>query len=81
TADLGALAQALTREVRGASLDNHAMWASRLRTMANTMVAAGAAVLVLVLFSMTLSVVFATRAATAGNRDVIEVLHFVGAED
>jgi cell division transport system permease protein len=30
---------------------------------------------------MALSVVFATRAAMAGNRDVIEVLHFVGAED
>lgn len=80
-ADLAALGQALTREVRGASLDNHAMWAARLSTMAGTMVAAGAAVLVLVLFSMTLSVVFATRAATAGNRDIIEVLHVVGAED
>lgn len=79
--DLAALGQALGREVRGASLDNHAMWAARLRTMAGTMVAAGTAVLVLVLFSMTLSVVFATRAAAAGNRDIIEVLHVVGAED
>jgi cell division transport system permease protein len=80
-ADLTLLEQALSREVKGASLDNHAMWAARLRTMAGTMVAGGFAVLLLVLGSMTLSVVFATRAATAGNRDVIEVLHFVGAED
>jgi cell division transport system permease protein len=80
-ADLTLLEQALSREVKGASLDNHAMWAARLRTMAGTMVAGGFAVLLLVLVSMTLSVVFATRAATAGNRDVIEVLHFVGAED
>ncbi|NLH80001.1 MAG: ABC transporter permease, partial [Phyllobacteriaceae bacterium] len=35
----------------------------------------------LVFAAMVLSVVFATRAAMAGNRDVIEVLHFVGAED
>lgn len=80
-ADLAALGQALTREVRGASLDDHAIWAARLRTMAGTMVAAGVAILILVLFSMTLSVVFATRAATAGNRDIIAVLHIVGAED
>lgn len=79
--DLAALGQALTREVRGATLDNHAMWAARLRTMAGTMVATGVAVLLLVLISMTLTVVFATRAAAAGNRDIIEVLHFVGAED
>jgi cell division transport system permease protein len=67
--------------VRGASVDDHAVWASRLRTMARTMVVAGFAVVVLMLTAMVLSVVFATRAAMAGNRDVIEVLHFVGAED
>ena len=33
------------------------------------------------LIAMVLSVVFATNAAMAGNRDVIEVLHFCGAED
>jgi cell division transport system permease protein len=78
---LAGLEAALNRDVKGAVLDNHAMWSARLRTMANTMVAAGVVVLLLVLVSMTLSVVFATRAATAGNRTVIEVLHFVGAED
>lgn len=35
----------------------------------------------LMLVALVLSVVFATRAAMAGNRDVIEVLHFCGAED
>ncbi|MCC2110912.1 MAG: ABC transporter permease, partial [Hyphomicrobiales bacterium] len=35
----------------------------------------------LVLVAMVLSVVFATRGAMAGNRTVVEVLHFVGAED
>ena len=37
-------------------------------------------ILVLVLFSMVLSVIFATQAAMSGNKDVVEVLHFVGAE-
>ncbi len=81
TTDLTGLASQLTAKVKSAILDDHSVWAKRLRTMAGTMVAAGAIVLVLVLVAMVLSVVFATRAAMAGNRDVVEVLHFVGAED
>ena len=80
-ADLDALRAVLARDVKGAALDDHRVWVGRLRTMASTMVAVGVAVLVLVLTAMVLSVVFATRGAMAGNRDVIEVLHFVGAED
>lgn len=80
-ANLEDLRANLAREVKGAVLDDHRVWIGRLRTMANTMVAAGVAVLALVLTAMVLSVVFATRGAMAGNRDVIEVLHFVGAED
>ncbi|WP_338053655.1 ABC transporter permease, partial [Prosthecomicrobium hirschii] len=79
--DLVGLRSRLAREVRGAVLDDHSVWAARLRTMAGTMVVAGWLVVILVLSAMVLSVVFATRAAMAGNRDVIEVLHFVGAED
>lgn len=79
--DLAGLRQRLADEVKGAILDDHSIWASRLRTMAGTMVVAGLVVLTLVIVAMVLSVVFATRAAMAGNRDVIEVLHFVGAED
>ena len=35
----------------------------------------------LVLIAMALAVGFATRGAMAGNRDIIEALHFVGAAD
>jgi cell division transport system permease protein len=80
-ADLAGLKARIGAEVRGATVDDHAVWAARLRTMAGTMVVAGVGVVVLMLVAMVLSVVFATRAAMAGNRDVIEVLHFVGAED
>jgi cell division transport system permease protein len=80
-ADLAGLKARIGAEVRGATVDDHAVWAARLRTMAGTMVVAGFGVVVLMLVAMVLSVVFATRAAMAGNRDVIEVLHFVGAED
>lgn len=80
-ADLAGLKARIAAEVRGASVDDHAVWAGRLRTMASTMVLVGFVVVGLMLTAMVLSVVFATRAAMAGNRDVIEVLHFVGAED
>jgi cell division transport system permease protein len=80
-ADLGALAQRLRDEVAGASLDDHGLWLERLSAMANVVTLVGFGVVALVLAATALSVVFATRGAMAGNRDVIEVLHFVGAED
>ena len=80
-ADVAGLRSRVEAEVRGALVDAHAVWAERLRTMAGAMVAVGFAVVALMFVVMVLSVVFATRAAMAGNRDVIEVLHFVGAED
>ncbi len=43
--------------------------------------ATGLGLLVLVGLATILSVVFATRAAVATNRAVVEVLHFVGARD
>jgi cell division transport system permease protein len=81
TADLTGLRAALDKEVEGAVLDDHAVWAARLRTMAGAAVLVGVGVVFLVFAAMILSIVFATRAAMAGNREVIEVLHFVGAED
>ena len=48
---------------------------------AGTIVAAGAMLVLLVLAAAGLAVTFATRGAVAGNRDVVEVLHFVGADD
>jgi cell division transport system permease protein len=49
--------------------------------MANALVAIGLVVLALVLTAMALAVAFATRGAMAGNREIIDVLHLVGAED
>ena len=80
-ADLAALAQRLRDEVPGASLDDHGLWLERLASMARITTFSGFFILGLVMTATALCVVFATRGAMAGNRDVIEVLHFVGAED
>ncbi|WP_262028836.1 cell division protein FtsX [Microvirga sp. Mcv34] len=79
--DFGPLRQALQRDVPGASLDDHALWVSRLSTMANTIIGVGIFLVALVLLAAGLAVIFATRGAMAGNREVVEVLHFVGAND
>lgn len=79
--NLEQLRTTIRQNVTGASVDDHSVWTSRLSAMAGTVVAGGFAIMVLVLGSMVLSVVFATQAAMAGNKDVVSVLHFVGAED
>ncbi|GLK80231.1 cell division protein FtsX [Methylopila turkensis] len=79
--DPSALRSALEKEVPGATLDDHRRFLDRLVAMANTLVGLGLGVLALVLTATVLSVVFATRGAMAGNRDIVQVLHFVGARD
>jgi len=79
--DLKGLSAKLASGVRGATLDDHRSWTSRLKTMANVTVIIGISVLALVFVATILSVVFATRGAMATNHDIVAVLHFVGAED
>lgn len=79
--DLGALRALLREEVPGASLDDHAQWLARLSAMAQTIVAIGAGLVVLVVMAAGLAVAFATRGAMAGNMGIVEVLHYVGARD
>lgn len=75
------LRKALSTGVAGASLDDHRLWMDRLAAMADTVVAVAVVILGLVLIAMGLAVGFATRGAMAGNREIVGVLHFVGAED
>jgi cell division transport system permease protein len=79
--DLAQLRQLLTERVAGVSLDDHRAWMDRMRAMANTTIAGGIGVLLLMLAATMLSVAFATRGAMAANRPIVEVLHFIGATD
>jgi len=81
TPDFAALRNALAAKVPSASLDDHRGWVDRMRTMAETAVIVGIAILALVLVVTVLSVTFATRGAMATNRPIVEVLHYVGATD
>ncbi len=79
--DLAPLRKTLAEQVPGASLDDHRGWIDRMRAMSRTAVVAGLVILALVIAATMLSVSFATRGAMAANRPVIEVLHFIGAQD
>jgi cell division transport system permease protein len=78
--DFEAMRALLKVEVPQAFLDDHRTWVDRLVQMANTTVLIGSGILILVFTAMVLTVIFATRGALSGNRHIIEVLHFVGAE-
>ena len=79
--NFAALRNTLAAQVPTAGLDDHRGWIDRMRTMAETAVVCGLAVLALVLAVTVLSVTFATRGAMATNRPIVEVLHYVGATD
>ncbi len=80
TPDYAAISERLRSEIPGASLDDHRSWVDRLTSMARTTVLGGILVFVLVMTATVLTVVFATRGAMAGNKDIVDVLHFVGAD-
>jgi cell division transport system permease protein len=79
--DLGALRKELSAAVPQADLDDHRIWATRLGAMANAIVILAAALFALMIVAMGTAIGFATRGAVAANREVVEVLHLVGASD
>ncbi|MDE2365122.1 MAG: ABC transporter permease [Hyphomicrobiales bacterium] len=81
TVDFAALRDQLLKSIPTAALDDHRMWSERLADMANVLVAITLVLLALLVTAMALAVSFATHGAMAGNREIIEVLHFVGASD
>ena len=79
-AGLGELKTKLAAAVPTALIDDHQQWSSRLATMARSLVLVGLGILALVLAATGLAIAFATRGAMAGTREIINVLHLVGAE-
>ncbi|QAY97114.1 ABC transporter permease [Methylovirgula ligni] len=79
--DVDALRKAVIDKVPNATIDDHRLWLQRLSIMAGTVVVIAFVILALVMVAMVLAVGFATRGAMAGNREIIEVLHLVGAAD
>src|SRR5690606_20124464 len=67
--------------VKGATLDTHAAWPQQLNLMAGTIVLSGRLVLALIVLATVLAILFATRGTMASNREIVDVLHFIGASN
>jgi cell division transport system permease protein len=79
--DFAALDAALQAEIKGANLDTHRRWEAELTRMAHTLSLLSYVILALISASAIAMVIFAARAVLDANRDVVDVLHLVGATD
>ena len=79
--DFTALRQRLAAEFKGVALDDHRQWQQQIRTVTRSFALGGLAILLLVGAATTAIIISATRSAMASNREIVEVLHFVGATD
>jgi len=81
TVDTGALGRRLAEAVPGAALDDHKPWLANMVRFARTLQGLAFVVVGLIGLATVALVVFATRAGLAVHREVIEVLHLIGARD
>jgi cell division transport system permease protein len=79
--DLVQMRTQLAAQFKGVSLDDHRHWQQQIRTVTRSFALGGLAILMLVGAATTAIIVSATRSALASNREIVEVLHFVGATD
>jgi cell division transport system permease protein len=79
--DISGLEGALSTNGLSASVTDQQKWLKRLDAITAAIATIAVALCLLMTAAMTLAIGFATRGAMVGSREVIEVLHFVGAED
>lgn len=71
----------ISKQFKGVTLDDHRQWQQQIRTVTRSFALGGLAILALVAAATTAIIISATRSALASNREIVEVLHFVGATD
>lgn len=79
--DLAALAADIAAAAPGATLDTHRQWRAELRRAARAASLLAYGILAAVAATTIAIVTFATRAGLSANREVVEVLHLIGARD
>jgi cell division transport system permease protein len=79
--DIKTISEALSQNFEGVTLDDHRRWQAEIRTLTRSAALGGLAVLALVAAATIAVIVSATRSAMASNREIIEVLHYVGATE
>lgn len=79
--DLANIGTVLGRDFAGVTLDDHRRWQQQIRAVTGSFALGGLAILALVAAATMAIIVSATKSAMASNREIVEVLHFVGATD
>jgi cell division transport system permease protein len=79
--ELVGLGAALADGVPGAHLDDHQRWNQELASFAASSEAVGWAVLSLIALATLAIVIFATQAGLQAHREIVEVVHMIGARD
>ncbi len=79
--DLLSLNEKLNAAVPGATIDDHRIWLSRLIELGRTIAWTAIGIVGLVGLVTAATVIYATRTGMAVHREVIEVLHMIGATD
>lgn len=80
-ADLTTLRTLVEGEFKGAKLDDHRHWQQQIRSVTRSLALGGLAILMLVGAATTAIIISATRSSMASNREIVEVLHLIGATD
>ncbi len=79
--NLQGLSKSLNENVPGAHLDDHQRWNRELASFAASSEAVGWAVLLLITLATLAIVIFATQAGLQAHREIVEVVHMIGARD
>ena len=79
--DVDGIQRELASRFKGVFLDDHRRWQAEIQSMTRSLTLAGVAILTLVALATVAVIVSATRSALASNREIVEVLNFVGARD
>ena len=79
--DLDGLARKISDSVPGASLDDHRIWLAKLIDLSRSIEWLAIGIVALIGGVTSATVVYATRTGMAVHREVIEVLHLIGATD
>jgi cell division transport system permease protein len=79
--DSVALAERLKRVAPNAVLDDHGRWVDRLKSASGAVMWSALVVLALIALATAATVAFATRAGLAAHREIVMLLHLMGAQD
>jgi cell division transport system permease protein len=79
--NIDAVRAGLSSRFQDTTLDDHRRWQQQIATITNSFALGGLAILALVAMATTAIIVSATKSSMASNREIVEVLHFVGATD